>query len=229
MSYESAMPHQTNPMTMATIDDTKDNFWGISGRWKNCPARLVPSPISVVVSVMTPMVPRAYANKNDKFPLQVATASAGAKEGAPSQENPCSNPLNMTALFCTDLIPTSVAAADRDCGWTPSISDSHSLASLIPMRPIMTRDRPTAISVTEDARVNIDWREDILAIRLLRKNAVTPRRVAETPWPMPHSAPTLPARYQRWPQHLGSNAAKWSGPVVGCANCEYFHCNKQQL
>jgi len=40
--------------------------------------------------------------------------------------------------------------------------------------------------------------------------------VAETPWPIPHKIPILPALYHRCPQHLGISAAKWSGPDMAC-------------
>merc|ERR1739841_217197 len=44
-------------------------------------------------------VPAAYADKKAKFPPQFATAKAGARDGAPSHEKPCSNPLKRTARF----------------------------------------------------------------------------------------------------------------------------------
>lgn len=80
-------------------EDTRLSFCGISGLLNISPAALVPSPTRVVVIAIVVAVPTAYENKNDKFPPQVATASAGASEGAPSQLKPCSKPLKTTARF----------------------------------------------------------------------------------------------------------------------------------
>mmetsp|Transcript_1548 Transcript_1548/g.3330 ORF Transcript_1548/g.3330 Transcript_1548/m.3330 type:complete len:205 (+) Transcript_1548:143-757(+) len=203
---------------MATMEEPKLSFWGMSGRCRIWPALRVPSPMRVVVMAMAPIVPRAYASRNVRLPLHVATATAGARLGAPSQLNPWRTPLNTTARFWASLTPSSPAAADRDwAGAPPSISASHSLASLMPSRPMTTRLTPTAISMAEEA----PWRmEDVtppLASfdkRFLRAKPRTPSSVADTPWPMPHSAPIRPARYHLCPQVRGSSAARWSGPAM---------------
>merc|ERR1712130_608784 len=91
--YFSARPHQMAPIAMASREEPKLNFCGRSGRLKISPARRVPSPMKEVARTIMATVPAAYADKKARFPPQLATANAGAREGAPSHENPCSSPL----------------------------------------------------------------------------------------------------------------------------------------
>ena len=48
----------------------------------------------------------------------------------------------------------------------------------------------------------------------LKRNPAIPKRVADTPWPNPQTAPTLAALYHGSPQHRGMSAARWSGPAM---------------
>mmetsp|Transcript_59175 Transcript_59175/g.70610 ORF Transcript_59175/g.70610 Transcript_59175/m.70610 type:complete len:203 (-) Transcript_59175:393-1001(-) len=197
---------QSKPTAIAIPDDTRLSFCGISGRCNNLPARLVPSPTIVVAIAIVAIVPIAYANKNVTLPFHVATAMAGRREGAPSQLNPWRSPLKMTALFPATFAAGSAAAADKDCA-SKELS-SHSLASLIPSRPITIKDAPTAISSALDAPCKSHFNPFIFVKRFLSANAVRPRMVADIPWPIPHNAPVRPAQYHRCPQHLGMSAAR---------------------
>lgn len=76
------------PTNMAITEEKKLSFCGTSGRFRTSPALLVPSPMMVVVTAMAAIVPVAYERRKVRFPDQVATAMAGAREGAPSQLNP---------------------------------------------------------------------------------------------------------------------------------------------
>ena len=86
--YLTASQHQITPTISARKLLATLKSRGRSGL-SSLPAALhVPSPITVVASVIVAIVPNAYANRNVNDPFHELTATAGARLGAPSHEKP---------------------------------------------------------------------------------------------------------------------------------------------
>ena len=170
-------------------------------------------------------LPKQYDNRNDSADCQLVIASAGAIDGAPSQENPCKIPLrNIDTLdlnveiFIFDRLSDSFSLLLLSVLFMilflfSSISLRNSKFSLIPIAPITNKLNPTAASVY---LLNFCNTTNCVLILPFKKNAHSPMNIAETPCPRPQVAPSCNPYHPDFPTLGGSSAARWSGPEIAC-------------
>jgi hypothetical protein len=112
---------------------------GISGLSREDDKWLVPSPMIPIATLIANVVPRQYDMRNQNALAQELKESAGANDGAPSNENPWRSPFTNTAL----LVDGCDTGGDVVC-------EVYVSASRSPSTPMAMSDKPTPASLRND-------------------------------------------------------------------------------
>mmetsp|Transcript_2994 Transcript_2994/g.5100 ORF Transcript_2994/g.5100 Transcript_2994/m.5100 type:complete len:275 (-) Transcript_2994:369-1193(-) len=210
------------PTATAKIDDHSDSFRGRSGFLAALPTRTESSPKVPAAILMATMVPSEYDRRKVTAARQEVIVIAGARDGAPSQENPCRTPFASMAWYdfgveATTLLTTTLPVCSSILlvvTISPSISSSPaSWLSLIPTSPI----NKILIPTTDSARLaNFSRMENLPVNCPFKKKALNPSMHALIPCPTPHKAPIRNPTKPDLPTLGAIKAARWSGPVTAC-------------
>ena len=159
---------QNAPSNMAMTDDQTERFFEKSrGLLLALPSLLDPSLNAPYAKLIMIIVPTQYDDKNIIDDCQDVIAIAGAKLGAPSQENPCKIPLANTAVFFLGFSVTTSSSS--------SLSNKFSLS---PNKPIAIKLKPTAFSASDDRVLMYLKRFETVPFKI---NAAIPIKIADKP------------------------------------------------